>query len=314
MRHVVLSEWIRTSRALRDVGVTEFVRQHTDTSLLVLLGLLTQLGDVWFLFLLASSLYLWGPSTSKLGVSRENGAVLLGTVFLYIGLITLLKHAFLLPRPPGVMTPPPISKYHPQLRGIITSLTTASTPGFPSGHALGSTLVYGTLAAITTAGSRRTRLLVASCLIGVIGGTRIALGLHYVGDVIAGVIIGLASIPLVLRISKRWTDPTPVFLIAIILGGIGTLTTRSPMSVGALGGGLGGWITWTYNRPQASDHTDHPVFRTELGLAVSVILTGGVIFWAVPGILGGFLTSLFLVGGILSLPQLNRRITELSRH
>lgn len=313
MRHEIVSEWTRTSSVLRDVGVTEFVRRHTDTSLLVLLGLLTQLGDVWFLFLLASSLYLWGPSKSNLGVSRENGAVVLGTVFLYIGLITLLKHAFLLPRPPGAMTPPPISEYHPLLRGIIPSLTTASTPGFPSGHALGSTLVYGTIASIITYSTRRNRWLVASSFIGIIGATRIGLGLHYLIDIIAGILIGLASILIVLRISKRWTDPTPVFLIAVILGGLGTVMTVSPMSVGALGGGLGGWITWTYTRPQSHEHTDHPVFRTELGLFAGVILLGGFIFWAVPGILGSFLTSIVLVGGILSVPQLNRRVTGSAR-
>ena len=68
---------------------------------------------------------------------------------------------------------------------------TPSTYSFPSGHALGSFCFYGMLAAILAArvrgrGTKFCIWMAAALLVGMIGFSRIYLGVHYPSDVIAG--------------------------------------------------------------------------------------------------------------------------------
>ena len=84
-----------------------------------------------------------------------------------------LKHAFHRPRPVAFFG------------------ATPSTYSFPSGHALGSFCFYGMLAAILAArvrgpGTKFCIWMAAALLVGMIGFSRIYLGVHYPSDVIAG--------------------------------------------------------------------------------------------------------------------------------
>jgi len=68
---------------------------------------------------------------------------------------------------------------------------------FPSGHAMSSAVVYGTVAYLAARLQRRRlhrviTLLCAAIVIALISVTRLYLGVHYPSDVFAGVIIGLA--------------------------------------------------------------------------------------------------------------------------
>ncbi|MBI3929505.1 MAG: phosphatase PAP2 family protein [Armatimonadetes bacterium] len=88
---------------------------------------------------------------------------------------------------------------------------------FPSGHAMGSLVLYGMLAyiAIRWASKPASRLLipVAVALVLAIGLTRIFLGVHYFTDVIAGQIAGTAWLAVVItgtevaRRHRRWRSP-----------------------------------------------------------------------------------------------------------
>jgi membrane-associated phospholipid phosphatase len=75
-------------------------------------------------------------------------------------------------------------------------VATAHGTSFPSGHAQAATVGCGILVLIfLPVVSRRSRpwLYVAACLVvGLIGFSRIALGVHFVSDVVGGVIIGTA--------------------------------------------------------------------------------------------------------------------------
>jgi undecaprenyl-diphosphatase len=71
------------------------------------------------------------------------------------------------------------------------------SPSFPSGHALTSAAVYGTLAFLVvragrTRRMRRATLAGAGLLILGIGLSRLYLGVHYPSDVIAGYLAGFA--------------------------------------------------------------------------------------------------------------------------
>ena len=73
--------------------------------------------------------------------------------------------------------------------------STPSSYSFPSGHALGSLCFYGILAAILAArvrgrGAKFCVWMAAGVLVGMIGFSRIYLGVHYPSDVIAGYCAG----------------------------------------------------------------------------------------------------------------------------
>jgi undecaprenyl-diphosphatase len=72
-----------------------------------------------------------------------------------------------------------------------------SSWSFPSGHALSSAVVYLTLGSLVAAnlGRRRAKiyvLVLALAIAGVVGLSRVALGVHYPTDVLAGWLAGLA--------------------------------------------------------------------------------------------------------------------------
>ena len=84
-----------------------------------------------------------------------------------------------------------------------------TTYSFPSGHAMGSFCLYGVLAAILAARAkgRRTRWCIwagAVLLIGMIGFSRIYLGVHYPSDVIAGYCAGAVWVGAVASLSRIW--------------------------------------------------------------------------------------------------------------
>ena len=86
-----------------------------------------------------------------------------------------------------------IHRHRPTFDDPIQVLTSYS---FPSGHAMGSTVLYGMLAAIVVwhVQDRRWRglaLAVAVILVALICFSRMYLGLHYLSDVIAGVLEGV---------------------------------------------------------------------------------------------------------------------------
>ena len=87
-----------------------------------------------------------------------------------------LKHAFQRPRP---------SLFH--------EIATLHSYSFPSGHAMGSAAVYGSVAAVLARAfpAHRRAILAGACvLVLVIGLSRVYLGVHWITDVVAGWAVG----------------------------------------------------------------------------------------------------------------------------
>jgi undecaprenyl-diphosphatase len=107
----------------------------------------------------------------------RTAALLAITMLGVAALDVALKHAFHRPRPVAFFG------------------ATPSSYSFPSGHALGSFCFYGILAAILTAhlpgrGAKFCVWTAAAILVGMIGLSRIYLGVHYPSDVMAGYCAG----------------------------------------------------------------------------------------------------------------------------
>lgn len=221
-------------------------------AVLLLSGLLTQLGDPWFLVLVAVLFYLLGTERSLVDTPRE-GAFVLAVTFGAFALTDLLKSLFALPRPPGAGTvgvPPWLPTV---LAGAFRNVTTGAGYGFPSGHALGTTAVYGALAYRLNVSTERVRWIAAAAIIGLIGLSRVVLGVHYPIDVIAGILAGLALLG-----TAVWAGadrPLRTFAIAIALAvGAVVATVWSPggtaWSAGQwLGATLGAGGAWFVVRP-----------------------------------------------------------------
>jgi len=70
-------------------------------------------------------------------------------------------------------------------------IVTLNSFSFPSGHTMGSTVLYGALAAIAIqhvgpTGSRTLVIAATACLIALVAFSRLYLGVHYLSDVLAG--------------------------------------------------------------------------------------------------------------------------------
>ena len=137
---------------------------------------------------LAVSLYLW---VRRL---RFWLLTLVTNVFGGILLNFLLKNVFHRPRP-----------------GFINPILTLNSYSFPSGHTLMATVFYGTLCAFVVSrthnlGRRLFAITAAVLVIALVGFSRIYLGAHYLSDVLAAIMEGVAWLTLCL-IAVRLSHP-----------------------------------------------------------------------------------------------------------
>lgn len=92
--------------------------------------------------------------------------------------------------------------------GIVRHLVDVHPPSFPSGHAMNSAFVYGTLALIGVRaaripGARRYITVAAVLMIVLIGTSRVVLGVHWPSDVLTGWVLGTGWAVLGGRVAAR---------------------------------------------------------------------------------------------------------------
>ncbi|WP_236044618.1 phosphatase PAP2 family protein [Haloarcula nitratireducens] len=293
----------------RAIGITEFLQVH-EGPLLVLFALLTQLSDVWFLFLLGGVLYITGDELPRWGIDRRRGLFVLALVVAYIALIGVLKNFFLLPRPAGAGEAPIVRWLPSAVRPVFVSTATADGPGFPSGHAFGSVLFWGGLALVLDRWKRRTRLGIASGVVLLVSFSRLALGVHYAVDVVVGIVLGVLVLGAFYWATDQGTDPGRLFLITAVIGALGLPLSVSFDSVAAVGGAIGGWLVW-WRVAEATPA--HPTQRREVaaGFAVLGLAAGlfGVLYVFQPSLPLTFVGVAVAVGGTVGAPLLGERLT-----
>lgn len=208
-------------------------------------GLVTQLGDMWFVMTGVVAVLVLGLRREGISENpRRDALYLLALVMGSYALTYALKDVFGLPRPPGAGTAT-IPMWLPAiLGGVYESLVTGDGFGFPSGHALKTTVVYGGAALTLSVWDRRDRLLAAGAVTVLVAGSRVVLGVHYLVDVLVGVGLGVAFLVTV----ERATDGNPrsALLVAVGLGVVAvalTLSVKVVLATGVAGGGL---VLWKY--------------------------------------------------------------------
>ncbi|ELY45766.1 phosphatase PAP2 family protein [Natronorubrum tibetense] len=217
----------------RSVGVTELLRDVLPEWIVPFFELAALFGDelvvvgVLLLFVAADVYRSVRRGSDRLVSDRVAfvSAVVLGG----LALTLVVKTTLGFPRPPASLQAVP-----------------REGEGFPSGHTMAATVLWGALALWGVRFSRRRRVGLAAVLIGLVGFSRLALGVHYLVDVLASVGLGIGYLVLAAAVTGR--EPRPAFAGAAVLGGVAVLSTGGDADgwlafVGCVGGAVGWWLT-----------------------------------------------------------------------
>lgn len=208
-----------------------------------------ELAPPWLVVLLAvlsflGSVYLIGPATvSALWIDDRKYGTWLGVTFLVYGLMALLKRLFSASRP-AIELPVATESLPVVLRPAYAHATDLATASFPSGHAMAAVVFWTVVAVDLEVATLRARLAAAASIVAVVSISRIVLGVHYVGDVVGGIAIGLFVVAGVLAIRTRLTDPTGGLLGFAAVVALAAVVVGEPEAVVVLGGTLGALAAW----------------------------------------------------------------------
>ncbi|WP_222916728.1 phosphatase PAP2 family protein [Natrinema sp. SYSU A 869] len=289
----------------RGIGWFDTFREVAPEWIVVVLGLVTQLGDVWFLGALVGTLY-WLETDN-----REQIAAVFGLLLAGLSLITALKHVFALPRPERVLVEAGVlpKAVHP----LYEATATATGYGFPSGHALLTTIVYLSLAEYGSVSTRRRRYLGAAGMVTAVCFSRVGLGVHYLVDVVVGVGVGLVFLLLTWGLLNRYPSRrgTLGFGLAVALAAVALVTSAVDSDAVLLfGASIGGFAGWQFVALAQGLDEGHGPIRTSraltaravavaTGIASLVALSGyywPVLLLAGSGVLG------FVVAAFVTVP------------
>ncbi|MFP9061012.1 phosphatase PAP2 family protein [Natrialbaceae archaeon A-chndr2] len=242
--------------------------EHVDAVVAV-----TELGSPTVLLFLLATLY-WL-------VDRRRTLVVVSYALAGLTVLITVKAVLGMPRPPE-------SLFLIELDG--------DEYGFPSGHTFAAVVVYGGLLAAFD----RTRSLPAvvgvTGLITLVALSRVVLGLHYLGDVLAGAVFGVLTLVIFGRLVR--SVPQRGFAIAVTCSVPALLVTGvTSYTLLGIGGGVGGMF--------AARYVDRlPALRNRIEGAVlfvvgcTFVLISEVVIDAIPAAGGGVLE---FGGGVLDI-------------
>ena len=216
----------------RDFGIVDGVVGLPPIAVGVLIAI-TVLGSGAVVAGLLLVLYRRGP----LPTARVEAVGLLW--LLGWGLRTLLKHLLELQRP--AVEPAPLAGDVGLLPALLVD---GHGFGFPSGHAANATIVYLGLA---WASGRRRAYPVAAVVALAVAVSRVGLGVHYTGDVLGGVALGVFVL-----VGGLWlyTNLERLFVPIVLVGILSFaflsvfLTNLAPRPLAYTGVALVAWLGW----------------------------------------------------------------------
>lgn len=117
----------------------------------------------------------------------------------------------------------------------------------PSAHAMGSAAIYGALAVVMDVGKRWQRYVLAGFVIVSVAFSRVVIGVHYLGDVVLGVLLGLFLVWLALWVAERSERSVlPVFVLALFVAVVANPLGSEEFVTMSIGSAFGGIFAWWY--------------------------------------------------------------------
>lgn len=274
----------------RLVGASDAIREAVPHELVPLFLAVTALGSAKILVIgLAVAYWNWEAE-------REELLAVIAVAFVALSVTLSLKHAFALPRPPGELQRYPIDP---------------SPHGFPSGHAIAATVVYGGALLATERYRHLRTALGVGALVVAIGLSRVVLGVHYLGDVLAGFAVGAVALAVVSFAVRADRGATVTFLVAAVASVPALFVASGDPDVAlALGGGVGGALGSLFASRRAFRSPTERVLFNLLGVAfiLAGIATAEI---AEPLFVAAVAVNLVLAFGIVALPSGLARVDSL---
>lgn len=262
-------------------AASEAIREGVPPALTDVFAVITELGGLPFLLVALSVLY-WVDD-------RSSTATVISYTLVALVVTLALKQWFTLPRPPA---------------SVQAVVERSETSGFPSGHAISATVVYGGLV-LARERLRDLRFVApAVTIIGLVGLSRIVIGVHYLGDVLAGYAVGAVILTTLWLVVGQRAEIACLVAAAVALVSLPVVFSSGYALLG-LGGSLGGAVAFW-----KADSSSLPMPETT-GQTVILVTTGlafaGVTFWLAETLHiapVAVLASAVLVGGIVQFPRL----------
>ena len=261
-----------TALASAERGVGEFaVVDALPEFVVVVFAAVTHFADPWFLFGLLALAY-WFASDRLVTSPRRAGATAIAVVTCAYAAVALGKVSFAAPRPPGAVAPADVPTWLPGLLAAWYEGQALSDGfGFPSGHATGAAAAYVALALLYDRPWTPWKRIAAAGVIAVaVAVSRVVIAVHFLVDVVAGLLVGVAVVALGLRLAgdprlsgtdktadladpTPVLDPSPAFLFA---AGVSALAVGVAVVNGHTGDvveagigvatGIGGAVGWLF--------------------------------------------------------------------
>jgi membrane-associated phospholipid phosphatase len=192
-----------------------------DPLLVLLVGLLTQLGAAWVVVGLGTLLIVVRPTAIQ--APERVGWVVIGLTLAAFGAAGVLKPLVGAARPPGAATASIPAIVPAAVAPTVEWAVTGRGFGFPSGHVTVATAGYGGLAVLLNRDHRANPFGEAAAVVALVAATRLLLGVHRPADVVAGVVVGVATLGLVLATAgadRRFATDTiaPRRALAVAVG------------------------------------------------------------------------------------------------
>ncbi len=266
---------------LYDAGVNIAIRESLPWSIVQFLEVMTILGNGAVLFSIAALMYWFDPDNIK-----RKRLLLLSLAVLTLAVVGGLKGTLQVSRPDLAFAP-------------------ENYPGWstPSAHAMGSTMIYGGFAVLS--GSKLIfkifQYLGAGALIFTIALSRVVLGVHYVGDVILGVLLGIIFVYIGIK-TKRKRTIGAVFGLGLLIS-IGAFLLGSEEFVTlTIGSSLGGLVSWEVVKYKIA----HPRYASTVMMMI-IIAPIAISFWVIDAFVLGYIgvdDMVFLYIPVRSLVQI----------